>query len=368
MPPADPVYGLPPFTVESQVSALAGETIDWGLKAHGVEAAWAKSRGKDVRVAVLDTGIDQQHFQGGDLKGVPLAMKNFTNSPNAYWDLNGHGTHTAGTIAAPLNGSGVVGVAPLARLLVGKVLGDTGSGNGSWIAAGIDWSVAQGAELVSMSLGSPQADNTIYQAIKRAVAAGVHVVCAAGNEGGVPGQNTVGYPARFREVMAVGAYAENGLIAKFSSQGPEVDIACPGQQILSTYKNGSYARLSGTSMATPFAAGLMALLLAYRRDNGLAKLAPAELITFFEQRSKDAGELGVDIAFGYGKPDLGQLLSGGGSGNPGEPGGGAPGDGGKTPGAPRPGSISYGPLTASVETIGGQSGLFVTVDFSKLLG
>lgn len=336
-------HRLPPFTVEP-CSVPLSETLDWSIKDLGIEAAWSKSTGKGVKVAVLDTGIDRAHLESGDLTGAVAAAKNFTSSQNGFYDVQGHGTHCAGTIGARKNGKGVVGPAYDCRLLIAKVLGDSGSGSGSGIAAGIDWAVAQGAEIVSMSLGSPQADNTIYAAIKRATAKGVHVVCAAGNSGSVPGRNTIGYPARFRETMAIGAYRKDGQIADFSSRGPEIDLAAPGQQILSTYLRGGYANLSGTSMATPCVAAIMAMVIAFRRDRQLKPLSPAEMIRFFQDTATDVGPPGHDHTWGYGKPTMSKLLAGGV-----QPGSGVPA-----------GAVKLGPFVLSLQTIDGKMGLFTT--------
>jgi subtilisin family serine protease len=159
----------------------------------------------------------------------------------------------------------VIGVAPRCRLLVAKVLGDDGSGTSDAVAAGIDWAADAGADILSMSLGSPHPAEEIHAAIRRAVAKGKFVICAAGNDGR---DRSVNYPARWEDTVAVGAVDRNGAVARFSSRGPEVDLCAPGQDILSTFFAGGYAKLSGTSMATPFVAGVVALMLAKHRASG----------------------------------------------------------------------------------------------------
>jgi len=251
---------LPPFRIESTHSALA-ETIDWSLAAYHIPDHWKDTRGRSVRLALLDTGIDDQH---PDLEGAIDDARDFTASRFGPADQNGHGTHTAGTIAARQNNLGVIGVAPDCRLLIGKVLGDDGSGNSANVAAGIDWAADSGADVISMSLGSSQPDPSLLAAIERATAKGKFIIAAAGNDGR---DNSVNYPAHWKSTIAVAAVDASGHLAPFSSRGPEVDIAAPGENILSTWLHGTYAKLSGTSMATPFVAGVTALLVALHRDS-----------------------------------------------------------------------------------------------------
>src|SRR5262249_41715073 len=130
-----PMFHLPPFRIESVLTALA-ETVDWGLSAYHIPDHWKATRGQNIKVAILDTGIDEAH---PDLAAAIDDARDFTRSRFGPVDQNGHGTHTAGTIAARQNDVGVIGVAPECRLLVGKVLGDDGSGSADLVAAGIDW-------------------------------------------------------------------------------------------------------------------------------------------------------------------------------------------------------------------------------------
>ena len=296
----EPIYRLPPFKTELVIGALA-ETVDWGLTAYGIPDVWKQSRGRGIRVAVLDTGIDVTHK---DLDGAILEAKDFTRSPGGYRDVAGHGTHCAGVIGARQNDTGVVGICPDLRmddggLLIGKVLGDDGAGLESWIAAGIDWAVERGAHLLSLSFGSPTASPTIFQAIFRAVARGVFVVAAAGNNGA---DNSVDYPGRYRETIAVGAVDRHGRVAKFSSRGNEVDTAAPGEDVLSTFPGNRYAKLSGTSMATPFVTGVVALMLSKHREQGSATpiRTTDDLREHLARTATDAGSPGKDPSYGYG--------------------------------------------------------------------
>ncbi len=237
-------YRLPPFRVAAAYTQLS-ETTDWGLALLHVPEHWKQTQGQGIRVALLDTGLEHTHV---DLLGAVDDLCDFTGSPSGALDRVGHGTHTAGIVGARRNDRGVVGVAPECRLLIGKVLGDDGSGLDDSVAAGIDWAVQSGADVISLSLGAPTPSPAIAAAVSRAVAAGKFLICAAGNDGQSAGVN---YPARFDDTVAVGAVQRDGRIAEFSSRGPEVDLCAPGEDILSTYLGGGYARLSGTSMAAP---------------------------------------------------------------------------------------------------------------------
>ena len=299
----EPIFRLPPFKVEATFVSLA-ETIDWGLSIYKVPEQWKKTRGQGIKVAVLDTGIEESH---PELRDAIDQSRDFTRSPFGPADRAGHGTHVAGTIAARKNDLGVVGVAPECRLLIGKVLGDDGSGTSASVAAGIDWASDAGAHVISMSLGSPVSSSDIYAAILRAVQQGRFVICAAGNDGR---PNSVNYPGRWNETVAVGAVNANGELSRFSSQGDELDICAPGENVLSTYIGGAYAKLSGTSMATPFVSGVVALMLAkhHLRGGKTPIETHAQLLEHLRRTATDAGVPGKDPHFGYGLIDPEQLI------------------------------------------------------------
>lgn len=296
-----PIYRNPPWHPVGASMSLAdlGQVVDWGLTGYGVQQAWKVTKGEGALIAILDTGAQVDH---PDLVGqFAEEPKNFTSSPGA-WDVAGHGTHVSGIIAASDNGQGMVGVAPKAQLLIGKVLGDDGSGYGEWIAAGLDWAVSQGAHIISMSLGSPYPDPIIWNGIKRATEKGCLVICAAGNSG--PHNPTdIDYPGRFEEVVAVASIMRGGALSQFSSRGPHVALAAPGQEILSTFPQSRYQKLSGTSMATPFIAGVAGLLVSAK--GALTRGAFMDLV---KPHLIDAGEPGLDNEFGYGIVDVGDLL------------------------------------------------------------
>lgn len=300
----DMTWRLPPYAVEATFIALS-ETVDWGLANYDIPDQWRETRGEGVRVAVLDTGIEATH---PDLAGCIDDARDFTGSRFGSEDRVGHGTHVAGTIAARQNNQGVVGVAPECRLLVAKVLGDDGSGSGRSVVEGIDWACEAGADVLSMSLGSRSDDRAIHAAIKRAVAAGKFVVCAAGNEGR---PDSVNYPAKWPQTLSIGAVDRRGHVARFSSRGDQVDVCAPGEDVLSTYLDGGYAKLSGTSMATPFVSGVVALLVAkHRKLGGTTPIdTQAELIEHLRRTAVDAGPRGKDPNYGYGLIDPGSVLA-----------------------------------------------------------
>jgi len=236
------------------------ERISWGQYIFDVPRVWAKTKGENVTVAVLDTGVDPDH---PDLREAIADMRDF--SGDGIEDVDGHGTHCAGVIAARHNDFGFVGVAPLSMLLIGKVLGNDGRGSYDQIADGIDWAVDRGAHIISMSLGGPDSSQRLFQSVHSALAAGVSAICAAGNEGCLFG-NSIGYPGRYGGVITVAAHDPNGNPAGFSSRGGELDFMAPGTEIWSSFKDGGYASLSGTSMAAPFVAGLAALCISKHRS------------------------------------------------------------------------------------------------------
>ncbi len=335
------LHRLPPYHIDRILFDLEeAERTDWGLSLLHVPDHWKATAGENIRVAVLDTGIDATH---PDLASAIDATRDFTKSPLGTNDAQGHGTHTAGIIAARKNNVGVVGVAPQCRLLIGKVLGDDGSGLGSWVAAGIDWACEQGADVISLSLGSPSPDPTILAAIQRAAAKGKFVIAAAGNDGGTPGVDRVNFPGRWKETLAVAAFDHERRLAPFSSQGPEVALAAPGVEITSTFPIalGGYAKLSGTSMATPFVSGVVALLLSLERRTPTSTPLTTidQLRELLAKSAVDAGPPGKDWGYGYGlvSPDalLGNLEQ-----QPGNP----PG----TPGNPPFDSFRLGPVVIHI--------------------
>lgn len=248
-------------------------TLDRSTRQVRAPEAWAAGYdGKGTKVAVLDTGVDADH---PDLKGRIAASKNFTDSADTS-DHQGHGTHTTSTVGGTGAASGgkKKGVAPGADLLNGKVLNDYGSGETSWIIAGMQWAVDQGADVVSMSLGNPaRTDCTDPMAVATEELArsseNTLFVIAAGNTG--PTLNSVSSPGCAPGVLTVGAVDRDDSTASFSSRGPaygshtlKPEISAPGVGISAANAGGrgvyAYQSMSGTSMATPHVAGAAAIV------------------------------------------------------------------------------------------------------------
>jgi subtilisin len=281
---------------------------DWGITQIGAEtlhkSLTTPVRGIDIKVAVIDTGINRLHE---DLVTNYVKGYDFVNKDSDPMDDNGHGTHCSGIIAAAINDVeiAVVGVAPEASIYAYKVLDSRGSGTTSNIILGIQQAVADGVDVISMSLGSSSYSQSLYDACF-AASANVVVVAAAGNSGNTATGSTVNYPAKFDCVIAVGATDVNDNLASFSSTGPEVDVVAPGFRILSDYKDVSpydgrnldTYYMSGTSMAAPHVAGTVALMLSVNPT-----LTPAQIQTILQAKAVDLGTSGSDNYYGYGRID-----------------------------------------------------------------
>jgi len=272
---------------QSKVTAAEYPTqqTPWGIKAiYNNSNQTTTSGGQGINIAVLDTGVNINHY---DLKNTVEQCKDFTGSTTVISgcnDANGHGTHVAGSALADggSDKAGIYGVAPEADLWAYKVLGDNGSGYSDDIAAAIRHAADQATStrtktVINMSLGSAGNDSLISNAVNYAYSKGVLVVAAAGNEG--PNQGTIGYPGALVNAIAVAALEnvqQNGTyrVADFSSRGyastdgdyyiqqGDVEISAPGAAIYSTWNNGGYNTISGTSMASPHVAGLAAKIWA----------------------------------------------------------------------------------------------------------
>jgi subtilisin family serine protease len=256
-----------PAEAKVQAAAAADETsATWGLEA--IKVPLSAFTGAGIKVAVLDTGFDSAHQ---DFRGRKVVRKLFA-SQSSENDTVGHGTHCIGTACGPLrptNGPRY-GIAYEAEIYAGKVLGDDGMGTDRSVIAGMDWALDQGCQIISMSLGAatqvgdqPNAD---YEQIGQAcLDGGLVVIAAAGNESSRPGfVAPVGSPANASTIMAVAAIDRALGVAPFScggiNPGQDVDIAAPGVDVLSSLPGSRYGRLSGTSMATPHASGVAALI------------------------------------------------------------------------------------------------------------
>ncbi|HAQ06866.1 MAG TPA: hypothetical protein DCR24_04825, partial [Bacillus bacterium] len=255
------------------------------------ERAWkANYTGKNVKVAILDSGISPHP----DLKiagGV-----SFVSYTNSFSDDNGHGTHVAGIVGALNNDIGTVGVAPDAQIYAVKVLDSRGNGYLSDILSALDWAITNKMDIVNLSLGSLEKSPILEYTINKAYNAGTLIVAAGGNSGNKEGTgDNVAYPARYNSVIAVSAVDQQKNRGSFSATGNSIEYSAPGVSILSTYLNNGYARLTGTSMATGFVTGNLALLKEI-----YPTMTNSELREQLKKTAFDLGNPGRDPWFGYG--------------------------------------------------------------------
>ena len=301
-----------------EAGGKAGE-VSGGVAQIGAPAAWAAGYdGKDVKVAVLDTGVDTTH---PDLASAVTASKDFTGTGSTD-DMAGHGTHVAATLAGSgaRSGGRYKGVAPGAGILNAKVLDDSGEGSDSSVIAGLEWAAGQGAKVANLSLG--QADTPGEDPVETAVNAlskstGMLTVAAAGNEG--PSAGTVDSPGAAESALTVGAVDGEDRVADFSSTGPTADSAlkpdltAPGVGIVSAKAAhghmgdpaaDGYVSMSGTSMATPHVAGAAAILAQRHPDWTGARIKQA----LTASTSPTAGTTGYQQ--GTGRVDVSRALEG----------------------------------------------------------
>ena len=299
----------------------------WGLTQIGMPYAWEKvASPNQVKVAVLDTGVDTAHE---DLQGIfamdpsnpgQILGKHFFTDPtgkqasdNDLQDNAGHGTHISGIIAGVTNNSlGIAGISAGARIMPVKVLDDVGLGEDANIAEGLIWAADNGARVVNMSLSGPAQSKTLADAIKYAHDKGVIVVAATGNDG-VADPN---YPAAYDGVVGVGATDSKDVWMHQSNFGPYVDVVAPGVSILSTspktksYDGSAYEALTGTSMATGFVSGLAALILSENPSLSSDRVEGILYVT-----ADDFGTPGWDRYFGHGRIDASRAVDFGDSDN-----------------------------------------------------
>jgi thermitase len=283
-------------------TGLAGEDIN-------VLRAWSITKGsKDVKIAVIDTGVDYTHpdlksnimINEAELNGKPgvdddgdgyvddIYGYDFANKDADPQDGHGHGTHCAGNIGAVHDGAGIAGVMANVKILPVKFLSDSGSGETIDAIAAIDYAIKRGVNVMSNSWGGGEREQSLEDAIKAAEAAGITFVAAAGNESS-NNDTTDSFPANYdvSNVISVGSFTSAGAKSSFSNYGLKtVHVTAPGSNILSTYKKGGYTTMSGTSMATPHVAGVIGLLLSQEPN-----LTPAQIRERLVQTSVKTSKL-----------------------------------------------------------------------------
>jgi len=293
---------------------IPSDQTPWGIQVIYNDPLVASTSGGDnVNVAVLDTGVDVLH---SDLSGRIAQCKDFTNPRSPLLadkcdDKNGHGTHVAGIIAADSGSDhlGLYGVAPSAKIFAYKVCGTDGSCYADDVAAALRLAADQGANVINMSFGTNEDIQLVHDAINYAVSKGALLVAGVGNDGPFP--DSIDYPAAYASVIGVGAINQSLNVTDWSSRGTnsqttpyvvkdgDVEFAAPGEYIESTWNNGGYAILSGTSMASPFVAGLAAKYWQSDAEN------PAQSTRdFLHSLAYDLFPPGYDNMSGFGLPQV----------------------------------------------------------------
>lgn len=316
--PVKKFYVLPESTIEASEEKIEDKSdfpatqIPWGV-ASIYQSLKKPTGGKDIKVAVLDTGVYIEH---SDLKSRISGCKDFTSLKssiidNFCEDKNGHGTHVAGIISADggEDGLGIYGIAPESNLLAYKVCDDEGLCWADDVASAMKVAVDEGAQIINLSLGGDSSSSLVGEAIKYANEKKVLIVASAGNDG--PYDNSIDYPSWDGSIVSVGAIDVALTVPDWSSRGfntktdpkelnsKDLWFVAPGVNIESTWIDGNYAILSGTSMASPHIAGLIAKL--WQSDNE----EPIDnVVSVLKELLMDVGDPGEDNASGLGFPHL----------------------------------------------------------------
>lgn len=249
-----------PFSGGTALAYDPAKKIPWGIAAIGAPRLWRTSRGRRVKIAVVDTGADYRH---PDILHALRKGINILHPGQPAEDDNGHGTHIAGTIAAGAlkPSAGIRGVAPGAEIYPVKAFDREGSAHVSDIVLAIHWCLANKMDIINMSFGMSDHSAALQDAVREAWTGGVTVVASSGNGGK---KDEVDFPARSPWAIAVGALNRKKRIASFSNSGKEVDIYAPGEAIYSAWPRHRYNELNGTSMAAAHVSGALALILSKR--------------------------------------------------------------------------------------------------------
>ena len=287
--------------VEGNTSALSEGVMEmkqavWANSRHlgaiGAVDAWEMTEGEGVRIAILDSGVDSDH---PDLQGALEGVYDMTGGNGE--DSTGHGTHCVGLVSAQKNTDGVTGVAPRAKVISIKVMGKDNHGTVHMLRDGLRKAIDLDVDIINLSLGTkthpgPEVELLLDEAEEK----GILVVAASGNENG-----PVLFPARFDNVVAVSGIDEAGMKADFSNYGIENVICAPAVGLVSTFTNGRYAKMSGTSMAAPVIAGVFALGISILKKKNKGKMyTRKKILGLMPHVTSDLGMPGKDDYFGWG--------------------------------------------------------------------
>ncbi|GIH09201.1 type VII secretion-associated serine protease [Rhizocola hellebori] len=280
------------LAIETPARADNIRDLQWHLSFLEIAKAQAISQGEGITVAVIDSGIDNNHpdMTGNVLTGLDVVVG---GSGNGWGDKLGHGTGMAGLIAAHGHGAGnkdgALGLAPKAKILPIRIETGSGYGDGKALAKGVDEAVSRGAKIITVPVNS---DANSFDAVQRAVKAGVIVVASTGNR---PRENFIGDPAAHPGVVAVGAVDKEGNIAEVSVRGPAVSLVAPGVDIVSASNDDGYRKGTGTSPSTAIVSGAAALVWAK-----YPKLTSTQVVEHLTKTATDKGAPGRDNDYGFG--------------------------------------------------------------------
>lgn len=216
--------------------------------------------GKGIKIAILDTGIDQSNQQFNIIKGY-----NFVSDTSDYQDDNGHGTKLAGIINAKRDGHLMAGIAPESELYIGKVANKKGNTNIDWLSKGIDWAIQEKVDIINLSLEFPEGSEQLHQLVKKAERVNMMILASGGNIK-YENDSSKAYPASYKEVISVGMLNKNGNIFSQEFSKKAVDVFFPGEDITGTYFNHKLTLDTGVSYATAYASGVVALMIQEKRQ------------------------------------------------------------------------------------------------------
>ncbi len=296
-----PKLQVPKIKPELVLQAMS-EVYNWGMQDLKIPSAHQITQGEGIKIGVIDSG-KCEHF---DVKENVARARNFSTSDTLN-DRAGHATFVAGIIAAAKNDEGIIGVAPKSKLYFAKALDDARTGGPSNLVRSIKWCMKQKVDIISISAGMFFDFKPLQKTIKDAYNRNIVIVAATGNTS--KRHYDVAFPARYPEVIGVGAYDKKHEVAKFSSRGTNVMCAMPGVNVYSTWLHHQFTKSSGTSFAAPYMSGICALILAKHRQDPNSKTPCETPKQMMNHLKKYSVKLGDAKSTGFGTIDLNSLLT-----------------------------------------------------------
>lgn len=271
------------------------EQANWGYNYFDIRQYWNLAKGENIRIAILDTGLPQHQ----DLAINVKLSKNFVDYEDIY-DHSGHATAVCGIINSQNNHFGTLGISPESEIVCLKILDQNGSGAEESLKKALEYCLDIRPNIINISSGSEHflGDN-IERLISKLQENEIYVVCGAGNQ---PDKQML-YPAKSKHTISIGSIEKHLQLSNFSSYGNSIDFVMPGEDIYTTYLDNSFSVVSGTSFATPFFSGILALYLSYIKNYDFYKV-----LETLKKCSVDLGEKGYDDFFGLGTMDINCLF------------------------------------------------------------